>query len=134
MLGSVSLGCYGCCWLIVNERQNILVGVTHPLEQGGKDTGRAKTRRTPPRKIAATDNRGPKTAIYAPTEKGVRWSSAFPINSQRLPIASRALCRPFFRSDCTERRGLIASPLVQMEPPARHQLLQLDGQPPCLIK
>ncbi|KRZ48244.1 hypothetical protein T02_8579, partial [Trichinella nativa] len=59
------------CWLSLNERRNILVGVIHPLEQSGKDIGRAKPRRTPLRKIAATDNRGLKTAIYAPTEKGV---------------------------------------------------------------
>ncbi|KRZ84032.1 hypothetical protein T08_16121 [Trichinella sp. T8] len=105
------------CWLSVNERRNILVGVTHPLEQSWQDSGRAKTRRTAQRKIAATDNRGPKTASCVSTEKGVTWSSAFPINSQRLPMASRALCRPFFRSHCTERKGHVASPLVQMEPP-----------------
>ncbi|KRX45953.1 hypothetical protein T05_15426 [Trichinella murrelli] len=47
----------------------------------------------------------------------VRWSSAFPINSLRLPMTSHGLCRPFLGCDCTERRGLLASPLVQMEPP-----------------
>ncbi|KRY07689.1 hypothetical protein T12_5207 [Trichinella patagoniensis] len=80
-------------WLSVNERRNILVGVTQPLEQSGKDTWRAKTRRTPPRKIAATNNRGPETAIYAPTEKVLRWCSALPINSQRLPMASHGTPR-----------------------------------------
>ncbi|KRX46004.1 hypothetical protein T05_1689 [Trichinella murrelli] len=45
------------CWPSVNEGRNILVGVTHPLERCGQDTGQAKTRQTPPRKIAATDNR-----------------------------------------------------------------------------
>ncbi|KRX35659.1 hypothetical protein T05_8364 [Trichinella murrelli] len=59
------------CWLSVNERRNILVGVTHPLEQSWQDSGRAKTRRTAQRKITATDNRGPKTASCVPTEKGV---------------------------------------------------------------
>ncbi|KRX14648.1 hypothetical protein T07_3633 [Trichinella nelsoni] len=85
------------CYRSVNETRNILVVMTYPLERCGQNTGRAKTRRTPPSKIAATDNRGPETASCAPTEKGVRWSSAFPINSQRLPMASHALCRPFFR-------------------------------------
>ncbi|KRX70091.1 hypothetical protein T06_2692 [Trichinella sp. T6] len=60
------------CWLSVNEIRNILVGVTHPLERCGQDTGRAKTRQTPPRKIAATDNRVPKTGSCALTEKGAK--------------------------------------------------------------
>ncbi|KRX33694.1 hypothetical protein T05_8277 [Trichinella murrelli] len=54
----------------------------------------------------------------------------FPSSSYGIPC----LVLTIFRSDCTEQRGHVASPLVQTEPPARHQLLQLDGQPPCFIK
>ncbi|KRZ82844.1 hypothetical protein T08_3022 [Trichinella sp. T8] len=68
------------CWPSVNEGRNILVGVTHPLERCGQDTGQAKTRQTPPRKIAATDNRGPKTGSCAFTEKGAKQ----PIRSSTL--------------------------------------------------
>ncbi|KRX34511.1 hypothetical protein T05_676 [Trichinella murrelli] len=105
------------CWPSVNERRNILVGVTHPLERCGQDTGRAKTRQTPPRKIAATDNRGPKTASYAPTEKGVRWSSAFPINSQRLPMASRALFHHFSVEIALSEKGSLLAHLCRWNPP-----------------
>ncbi|KRZ96727.1 hypothetical protein T08_14292 [Trichinella sp. T8] len=105
------------CWPSVNERRNILVGVTHPLERCGQDTGRAKTRQTPPRKIAATDNRGPKTASYAPTEKGVRWSSAFPINSQRLPMASRALFHHFSVEIALSEKDSLLAHLCRWNPP-----------------
>ncbi|KRZ50853.1 hypothetical protein T02_15778 [Trichinella nativa] len=141
------------CWLSVNERRNILVGVTHPLERCGQDTGRAKTRQTPPRKIAATDNRGPKTGSCALTEKGakqplrsstldamrsswrletgpswrlvpggikVRWSSAFPINSLRLPMTSHGLCRPFL--DGTPRTP--STPTVGRPASLPHQMIR----------
>ncbi|KRX21421.1 hypothetical protein T07_164 [Trichinella nelsoni] len=38
------------CCPSVNERRNILIGVTYPLERCAQDTGRAKTRRTSVRK------------------------------------------------------------------------------------
>ncbi|KRY06203.1 hypothetical protein T12_2669, partial [Trichinella patagoniensis] len=71
-------------------------------------------------KIAATDNRGPKTASYDPTEKGVRWSSAFPINSLHLQMTSHGFCRPFL--DGTPRTP--STPTVGRPASLPHQVIR----------
>ncbi|KRZ55054.1 hypothetical protein T02_14302 [Trichinella nativa] len=56
------------------------------------------------------------TASYAPTEKGVRWSSAFPINSQRLPMASRALFHHFSVEIALSGKGSLLAHLCRWNP------------------